>query len=231
MAATTGNSSETKIQVGEKEYSVDVKKIPYFESFLNFQQKAGQSTTSVPVHGEIPFFDTINYGVSKGYRHFFRRMPVQLSDYHKLCETLEFLTIDLLAGQKLNNIMDDMRECKGDFDMEERREIEGNKSLARDAAFRLVYMFLLGEFESEVRDRDMAYNATLFVVSHPRVFKHRTRKVVLEAFEERFLVSDKMRKGLNKWPVPDPSPEQLEADVTTQVESDYYYDSDDWMSY
>ncbi|OTA92296.1 hypothetical protein M434DRAFT_74775, partial [Hypoxylon sp. CO27-5] len=217
------------IQVGATEYLVDTKKIPYFESFINFQQKSGQNTTPVPVHNDIPFFHVINYGVSNGFRQFFRRMPTQLSDYHILCERLEFLAVEVVpAGRKIHDIMLDFRGAKNDYDKQERREIQGNRSLARDSAFRLLYLFLLGEFESGARDSNAAYQATLFVVSHPRIFRYRTRKMVKEAFEERFVASEKQRDSLDKWPISEPSSDRWEEDdVTTEVEDvDMDFDSD-----
>ncbi|KAI1407442.1 hypothetical protein F5Y13DRAFT_206064 [Hypoxylon sp. FL1857] len=228
-AGRAANDSLAKIQIGEKEYLVDTKKIPYFESFLSFQQKAGQNTTPVPVHGDIPFFEVINYGASNGFRQFFRRMPTQLSDYHVLCEKLEFLAIDVPGDRKISDIMRDFRVAKDDYDKEERREIKGDKFLARDSAFRLLYLFLLGEFESGARDSNAAFNGTLFVVSHPRIFRYRTRKMVREAFEERFIVSEKQRNSLDKWRITEPSSEGWEAgDVTTEVEDDYMSFDSDW---
>ncbi|KAI1464224.1 uncharacterized protein F4812DRAFT_216360 [Daldinia caldariorum] len=231
MTPLPGDSSDTssvKIQIGETEHLVDTNKFPYFKAFLNFQEKSGQNTTSIPKHGDIPFFDVINYGVSHGFRHFFRRMPVRLSDYHTLCETLEFLAIDVLAGQKLGDIMKDLRKCKSDYDYCDGNELKGDKSLARDAAFRLLYIFLLGEFESEVRDRVMAYNTALFVVSHTGTFKPKTRKMVREAFEERFLVTEKQKNNLNQWPI---STLSGDDDTTTEEDSYHFYNSDSDYEY
>lgn len=39
----------------------------------------------------------------------------------------------------------------------------------------------------------------MFVVSHPGSFKYRTRKMVREAYEDRFRVSEKQRSRLDKW--------------------------------
>ncbi|KAJ6124759.1 hypothetical protein N7471_012076 [Penicillium samsonianum] len=50
----------------------------------------------------------------------------------------------------------------------------------------LVYLSLLGDFEDDINDSDVAYNAALFVVSHPGIFEYRTRKMVRDAYEERF---------------------------------------------
>ncbi|KAF2192137.1 hypothetical protein K469DRAFT_553600, partial [Zopfia rhizophila CBS 207.26] len=167
-------TSRVKIKIGANEYLVDIKKIPYFESFVRFQRCSSQSTTSLPVHSDIPFFDIINHGVQEGYRHFFRRL----------------------------------------------------RGVARDAAFRLLYLFVLGEFESDVRDSSMAYNAVLFIVSHRGIFKHRTRKMVREAFEERFELSEKQRKGLDKWPINETQEEGWQEDDVTTEEEIPDFDSD-----
>jgi hypothetical protein len=57
-----------------------------------------------------------------------------------------------------------------DYDREERRIIKGSKGAARDAAFRLLYLFLVSAFQSDVRDGNIAYNAVLYIVSHRRIF-------------------------------------------------------------
>ena len=186
----------------------------------------GQDATPSRVRDGTPFADVINYSLHKGLRQFFRRMPTQLFDYHILCESLKSHAIDILEGRQLRGIMADMRRGKGDWDPEERREIEGLKSLARDSAFRLLYVLVMRELESAAGDRNMAYNATLFVVSHPRIFKSRTRRMVREAFDEAVHVLDKQRNALNKWSVKDSaSGESQENDATTE-EEDFGYDSD-----
>ncbi|KAH7232502.1 hypothetical protein B0J15DRAFT_572491 [Fusarium solani] len=174
-------------------------------------------------YGDVPYSEVISNGVDNGFRQFFRRMPTQLSQYHVLCDTLDSLAIDVIEGRTIRDVMDDMRRGKSDWDPDERREIEGLKSIARDSAFRLLYMFL----QSDVGNSNMAYNATLFVVSHSRIFKYRTRKMVREAFTERFPISGKQRTGLDKWPVKDSSlAGSQEDDVTTEAEEDVYFDSD-----
>ncbi|KAH6985542.1 geranylgeranyl pyrophosphate synthetase [Ilyonectria destructans] len=174
-------------------------------------------------HKDVPFSDMIGYGLDHGFRQFFRRMPIRLSEYHVLCETLESLAIDITGGRNIHDIMDDMRKGKSDWDPEERRQIEGQKSLARDSAFRLLYIFLQA---SDIEDSNMAYNATLFVVSHRRMFMYRTRKIVREAFVERYHVSEKQQNSLDKWPIEEPSSAgSQEEDVTTEVE-DIAFESD-----
>ena len=181
-----------------------------------------------PTPNNMPFSDVIDRGMRNGFRQIFRCMPTQLSDYRSLCETLRSRAIDVLAGRTLRNIMDDMKRGKDDWDPDERRKIEGLKSLARDSAFRLLYIFVLGVPESDVSDQNRAYNATTFVVSHHRIFKYKTRKMVREAFEMRFTMSYKQRHGLDKWPIDDSSrgnSREDEDDATTE-EEDFAWDSD-----
>ncbi|KAK5988023.1 hypothetical protein PT974_12159 [Cladobotryum mycophilum] len=218
-AATLPSSKEEStvtIRIGTNDYLVDVTRMPYFESYIRFQQSTGQNTTAVVTHDDLPFFDIINDGVTNGFRQFFRKMPTQLDDYHVLCETLEFLCVDVVSNRNLHDIMKDLRTGKMDWDPEERRDVTF-RSLARDSAFRLLYLFLLGDFNSEVKDTNAAYNAALFVVSHRAIFKLKARKMVREAFEERFDISDKQLKELNKWTI-DSSFSEEEEDVTTAAE-------------
>ena len=112
------------------------------EESKNTDKSAVESKTQTPVHADTPFFEVINYSVVNGYRHFFRRMPLSLSQYHVLHDSLELLGIDVLQNQTISNIMHDFRAAKDDYDSGERRQIRGPKSVARDAAFRLIYIKL-----------------------------------------------------------------------------------------
>lgn len=173
-------------------------------------------------YGNGPYSEVIGYAMEKGFRQFFRRMPTQLSQYHVLCDNLDTLAIDVTEGRTIRGIMEDMRKGKSDWDPEERHTIAGLKNVARDAAFRLLYMIV----QSKINDSNMAYNATLFVVSHRGIFKPRTRNMVLQAFTERFNVSLKQRAALEKWPVGYFGGEVSEDDVTTPSEEHLYFDSD-----
>ncbi len=218
------------VGIGGAEHLVDVQKMPYFAAQNRFETSAGGGTTkpkSKLQYSAIPFFDVINYGVQNGLRHFFRRMPHQLADYHVLCETLDFLMIDIIRQQTLQDIVKVLKTGDSEYDREERREIRGNNRRARDAAFQLLYLLLIGEFDSPVRDRNVAYKAVLYVVSHRRKFKYRTRKMVREAFEERMVLTDKQRVALDRWSVTEPAWEGWqEEENTTEEESDDGFHSD-----
>ncbi|KAM0473919.1 hypothetical protein ACHAPX_007967 [Trichoderma viride] len=192
------------------------------------EQPSGGVSAPLLTQDNMPFSDIVDCAVQDGFRQIFRRMSTSLSDYQSLCETLKSRGIDVLAGRTLRDIMKDLRRGKDDWDPDERREIKGAKSLARDSAFRLLYVFILDLCESGAGDQNMAYNATTFVVSHRKIFKYKTRKMVRQAFEMRFSTSYNQRKGLDKWPIDNSSrgnAEEEEEDVTTEEEDVY---SSDW---
>ena len=53
----------------------------------------------------------------------------------------------------MRDIMRDFKNGKSELDPEERREIAGHKSLARDSAFRLLHMCLLKKFYLREEDQ------------------------------------------------------------------------------
>ncbi|KAH8199452.1 hypothetical protein TruAng_006390 [Truncatella angustata] len=177
-------------------------------------------------YDDIPFFAEIYCGLTKGPRQIFRSIPPNLDEYRVICRSLDFLSVDLLKGKTLRTVMDDFRSGKSDWDAEERHRISGQKSLARDSAFRLIYLFLSERSNLGLKDRDVAYNAVLFVISHSGIFWLRARKMVREAHEARFPVSEKQRKSLDKWPLEIHGGEGLEEEDDTPASGFFDYDSD-----
>ncbi|KAF4534676.1 Pantothenate transporter [Lasiodiplodia theobromae] len=218
--------SGTTVTIGETSYSVDLTKVPYLESYLRFQSNAGQST----VHSDIPLFAVAYDGLENGYRQYFRKLPDQLDQYHTLCETLDILCADVLQQQTVKGLFEDLREGKGSYECEYKRSVfvKGDKKKARDAAFKLLYLILRADFESDVKDSQLVYNAVLFVVSHRGIFKYRIRKMVRAAYEERFIISTKQMASLNQWPIWEPGKggQASEDEATTESSSEF----DDWDS-
>lgn len=165
------------------------------------KEKEKSTSSSIPMG--TPFASDIEYAIRKGPRQFFCRLSGNLSDYRSLCQQLKSLppeTVSQVLGGvsfTYKDIKADLRLGKPDYDPDERREIKGIKTAARDAAFRLVYMLLSGDARDE--HRNAAYNAAFFVVSHSRTFGARTRQVVRAAFEDRFLISAKQRSMMDKY--------------------------------
>jgi hypothetical protein len=83
----------------------------------------------------------------------------------------------VLNCKSLDTIIANLKESKTDYDIDYRnRPIRGNKELARDTAFQLLYLIPLGQLENEKRDIKKLYNAIMFVESHPGAFKFKTKR-------------------------------------------------------
>ncbi|KFY90893.1 hypothetical protein V500_04900, partial [Pseudogymnoascus sp. VKM F-4518 (FW-2643)] len=160
MSKSSQSTSRTAIRVGDVRYDINISKIPYMSSFVDFQANAKPQSTEF-VHEPIPLFDIALKGLESGYRQCFRSLPADLSQHHVLCETYDYLRIDVLGGQSINEIFSDLKSGQSDYDREERREIKGNKSKARDTAFKLLYSILLGDFKDETKDSAKVFNAVL----------------------------------------------------------------------
>jgi hypothetical protein len=209
------------------DYSVHVSKIPYLASFVR-RQKVTQPEATEFIHEPINLFDVALKGVESGYRQCFRSLPTDLSHYRTLIETYKFLNVDILSGLSIDWVIANLKVGKADYDPEERRPIPGNKGLARDTAFQLLYLILYAQFEDEAKDSAKLFNAVMFVVSHPGTFKYRTKRVVRAAYEERFTPTTKQRARLDQWEKGEVG--NYETDATTEEESDYYFDSDGYSS-
>jgi hypothetical protein len=168
----------------------------------------------------LPFGAIIRSGIAKGFRQFFRDMPTDLKDYCVLCKSLDAAHVDVLQGRRIRDLTGDMRRGKDDWDPVVCRKIAGTKSVARNSAFQLLYILL----QRGEDDRNAAYNATLFVVSHSRIFSSKTRMMVRRAFEYKSTPSPKQTKELDKWPVQNFVDED---DATTEEDATWvYWDSD-----
>lgn len=206
--------------IGTTSYRIDPSKMPYFQGYIRFNQSSSQALK----HGDIQLFDIAYTGVEHGMRQCFRRLSGGLDEFRTLCETLQFLMVDVIQNRSIQDMVRDMRCGKDDYEKEHRRsyKIKGDKSKARDAAFALLFLLSVGDFNSEVSDSQMMYQAVLFIVSHRAIFKYRTRRVVREAYEGRFQPSTKQLTSLNRWPILKPGEDGrgAEEDVTTDPSSD-----------
>lgn len=176
-------------------------------------------------HEPIELFDIALKGVESGFRQCFRSLPIDLSEYRTLFKTYELLQVDIMGGLSIGEVIANLKVGKADYDPDERRHIPGNKDLARDTAFQLLYIILFIQLRDEAKDTAKIYNAVMFVVSHSATFKHRTRRIIRMSFDERFNVTYKQRTKLNEW---ENKGAADETDVTTDENVGFdYFDSDD----
>lgn len=221
---STGDDPKATIRIGDVDHSVDVSKIPYLASFVRLQ-KVTQPEATTFIHEPINLFDVALKGVESGYRQCFRSLPTDLSHFRTLFETYKFLNVDVLSGLSIDEVIANLKVGRADYDPEERRPIPGNKGLARDTAFQLLYLIPHAQFGDETKDSVKLFNAVMFIVSHPRTFRYRTRRVIRVAYEERFRVTTKQRTRLDEWDKREAT--NYTTDATTEEESGYYFDSDD----
>lgn len=182
---TTGDDSKAIITIGGVNYSITASKIPYLESYIRLQ-KASRPQASEIVHGPINLFDVALKGVESGYRQCFRCLPTNLSQYRALFQTYKFLDVDILSNLFIDQVIANLKVGRADYDPEERRQIPGNKGLARDTAFQLLYLILHPQYTDDTKDKMKLFNAVMFVVSHPGTFKYRTQRMIRVAYEEQF---------------------------------------------
>ena len=194
-------------------------RIPFLASLALDTDESSQSTEII--HEPIPLFDVAFKGIESGYRQCFRLMPSDVTLYRTLCDTYDFLRVDVCKGRTLSEIIQDLKAGQS---YDEYRD----KSKARDAAFKLVYSMLRDTFLSNDKRKNIIFNAVLFVISHPRTFKWKTRNAVRAVYESSFMFSVKQRANLDRWHKLDSSGQANidDDDETTEEEDLDWYDSD-----
>lgn len=215
------------VKMGAKEYTLDTKKMPYFEAWSRSKLASGCDATAL-THDEIENFDVALTCVQKGFRNCFRLLGTDLNRYYALCKTLDYLLVDVLGGWTLKEVSKDFRTIKsgwsGYYDDDEPRT--PTTKGAKDSAFRFLYMLHANKFEA--RDSSKVFESTLFIVSHRGSFKHNSRSVIREAYCQKFSPTLKQRAKLDEWPVyVGEKPFDSDEDYTTPS-SDDYTDSDDY---
>ena len=193
--------------IGESTYSLDEDSLPpYLAGLVAFraksQQRHGATDDCQPIlhDGDIPLFDIALSGMQQGYRFVFRRLgQADLSQYRTLCETYDFLGEDVVDEQSLDMIINEVKAGRNHDSVMFWRTGQANKTTARDAAFKLLYIMLMAEFENADKDERKIYNAVQFVVSHAGTFKLATRGIIRAAYEERFPLSQRQRDALDQW--------------------------------
>ncbi|KAI0569391.1 hypothetical protein PtrSN002B_011785 [Pyrenophora tritici-repentis] len=217
---STTSRAKTLITIGNVRYKTDVSRIPRLASLVLNSGDSSSQLTEI-IHEAIPLFDVALKGIESGYRQCFRSMSSDITLYRTLCDTYDFLHVDVCKGRTLSEIIKDLKAGQG---YDEYRD----KSKARDAAFKLVYSILQDTFQSNDKHKNTIFNAVLFVISHPGTFKWKTRNAVRAVYESRFMLSVKQRVNLDRWHELDSS-EQAdthEDDVTTEEDNLDWYDSD-----
>ncbi|KAL3290712.1 geranylgeranyl pyrophosphate synthetase [Colletotrichum asianum] len=116
-------------------------------------------------------------------------MPCDVELYRLLCDTLDFLGVDVLSGKDLRAIYGELKRWKKSRTPIWRQPREPNLSESRNTAFCLVYLFLIGDFNAPDyagRVSNFASQVARQVQINHSVFDDPTRMMVKQAFLERF---------------------------------------------
>lgn len=216
----TTSCARTPITIGNVRYEIHVSRIPRLASLvLNSVDSSAHSTKII--HEAIPLFDVALKGIESGYRKCFRSISSDIIRCRTLCDTNDFLHVDVCKGRTLGEVIKYLKAVQS---YDEYRD----KSKARHAAFKLVYSILQDTFQSNDKHKNTILNAVLFVVSQPGTLKWKTRDAVRAVYESTFILSVKQRANLDQWHKLDYSGRAGtdEDDVTTEEENLVWYDSD-----
>jgi hypothetical protein len=216
--------TQATIKIGDVSYGVYVSKIPYLASFVQ-RQKATQPEATEFVHSPISLLDVALKGVESGYRHCFRSLPIDLSQCRTFFETYKLLEVDILRDLSNDQVIANLKVSKSDYQPEERRPIRGEKGLARDTAFQLLYLILYAQLGDQTIDGMKLYNAVMFVESHPGTFKYRTERVIRLGYDERLRPTIKQSLRLDQWEKGEAANDATDATIE---EPDCYFNPDDY---
>ena len=155
-----------EIEVGGKLYNISTVKIPYFASYLDFQCHSGQTSKK---HDNIPFFEAAYQGAERSFRNCFRILEdSNVTVYHTLCDSLDFLCIDTLGDRSVDAAIKDLKSGKGHYEVD-------YKTISRDSCFRLLCLISRPKFEDDTRTSQQIYQAVILVVSHRAIPKYLPR--------------------------------------------------------
>jgi hypothetical protein len=101
------------------------------------------------------------------------------------------------------------------------------KDLPRDKTFVLLYQTLQGVLETRLRIARRFQRHTICCLA----FEYRARRILREACEERFHVSQKQLAELNKWPILEPGENSCEEDEDITAEESSDFTEDDYGYY
>jgi hypothetical protein len=96
-------------------------------------------------------------------------------------------------------VIANLKVSEADDDEENRRTIPKEKALARNTASQLLHQILHAQPGDEAEDEGKIYDAVLFVISDPEIFKYLTKRVICAAYEEQFSPTTEQKARLGEW--------------------------------
>ncbi|KAI9645681.1 hypothetical protein NHQ30_006423 [Ciborinia camelliae] len=154
------------IKIGGHHYDIELSKISSLPSVADFQAKANRESAA-DEHKSIDLFETALKGIESGYHQCFVHLPAELEYFYPLCGIYELLKPDGLTGQSLKQIFDDLRGKSRTG-----KKSKETETKACDAAFRFVYLMLMGslDIKYDARDEQKSLNILNHVMMNQNIF-------------------------------------------------------------
>ena len=132
-------------------------------------------------------------GIKNGYRQCLHLLKATTDNFEQLCETYDFLQVDVLDKRCLDDIIKDLKA--GDTDV---LGPQSGKELAQDSAFRLVYL-VLRKFSGTSDDITKLDNVTSYLVGRLDISPPKSWLIVTGVCEQAVRRSSKQIEPNGDW--------------------------------
>ncbi|THV49242.1 hypothetical protein BGAL_0205g00200 [Botrytis galanthina] len=192
----SGPPEKYNISFGCHHYAVELSKVPWLGAYIDLVPRDNASYTQPGFESEyelgqsVPYLFIAAQGIINGYYFCFNMLPPELSHYYRLCEAL-----DAISAENLSSNPESLQELwtsiafYGDPKTSQDVRIL-HRARAGTAAFKFVYLMILGDFSPRVRrSAGEARTGIKTVLSNQDDFIWEIRKVVRAAYQVRFETS------------------------------------------
>ncbi|TGO46597.1 hypothetical protein BCON_0316g00080 [Botryotinia convoluta] len=193
---TSGPPGEYTISFGSHHYLVELSKVPWLGAYIDLVPRDNASYTQPGYESEyepgqsVPYLFIAAQGIISGYYFCFNMLPPELSHYYKLCQALDVISAENLSSspRSLQGLWDSIALYRKSETSQDDRMF--HRARAGTAAFKFVYLMILGDFhlDSEVlkAKQKLALMFVKTVLSNQDDFIWEIRKVVRAAYQVRF---------------------------------------------
>ncbi|TGO09561.1 hypothetical protein BTUL_0161g00140 [Botrytis tulipae] len=192
----SGAPGKYNISFGCHHYVVELSKVPWLGAYIDLVPRDNASYTQPGYESEyepgqsIPYLFIAAQGIINGYYFCFNMLPPELSHYYRLCQALDAISAENLSSnlESLQGLWTSIAFYGDPKTSQDVRIL--HRARAGTAAFKFVYLMILGDFppDSEVPEekQELALRFVKTVLSNQDDFIWEIRKVVRAAYQVRF---------------------------------------------
>ncbi|TGO36778.1 hypothetical protein BHYA_0115g00290 [Botrytis hyacinthi] len=192
----SGPPGKYNISFGCHHYVVELSKVPWLGAYIDLVPRDNASYTQPGYESEyepgrsVPYLFIAAQGIINGYYFCFNMLPPELSHYYRLCQALDVISAENLSSnlESLQGLWTSIAFYGDPKTSQDVRIL--HRARAGTAAFKFVYLMILGDFppDSEVPEgkQKLALRFVKTVLSNQDDFIWEIRKVVRAAYQVRF---------------------------------------------